>query len=135
MAQYLSLYRLETQLSLEPSELSFLQARLVQLEAEVSSLTEEIDAHETRASHLIPRKNAKLVELDLFKNILAPIRRIPPEILGYIFELSCDPWCLPQHIWKVHLYIDEYRTSSPVAISKVCVAWRQVAHMTPRIWS
>ncbi|KAF9058766.1 hypothetical protein BDP27DRAFT_1195358, partial [Rhodocollybia butyracea] len=125
---------LETQLSLEPSELYFLQARVIQLEAEISNLTEEIDTHESGASLLVPRKKAKILQLRLLKNILAPIRRIPLEILGYIFELSCLPRHLPGQP-RLYPGLDHNCIRSPVTTSKVCTAWRQVAHRTPWIWS
>ncbi|KAE9404434.1 hypothetical protein BT96DRAFT_989262 [Gymnopus androsaceus JB14] len=66
MEQYLSQSRIEDPIWLEPNEISFLRMRISEEEA---------------------LKDAKLVEIASLRNILAPVRRIPLEILTEIFEL------------------------------------------------
>ncbi|KAE9404459.1 hypothetical protein BT96DRAFT_916810 [Gymnopus androsaceus JB14] len=98
MAQYLQ-SRIEDPIWLEPSDISFLRT------SQISELT-----------------HAKLVEIASLRNVLAPVRRVPLEILTEIFELvSKDPR------WKIvpHMFI----------LSSVCMAWRKAAHATPRLWS
>ncbi|KAE9407294.1 hypothetical protein BT96DRAFT_153052 [Gymnopus androsaceus JB14] len=53
------------------------------------SLKHQVKSLEAQISELTRLKDAKLVELALFRNILSPIRRAPVEILSEIFELAC----------------------------------------------
>ncbi|KAE9392727.1 hypothetical protein BT96DRAFT_750876, partial [Gymnopus androsaceus JB14] len=65
---------------------------------------------------------AKRNELATICNILAPIRRLPFEILSSIFHEYC-------------FGAGERVPNEPqLLISKVCSTWRQVAHGTPRLW-
>jgi len=52
-------------------------------------------------------------------------RRLPTEILGYIFILT-----LPDHE-----YIQPNIHSSPLILGRVCNTWRAIAHATPQLWS
>ncbi|KIJ59782.1 hypothetical protein HYDPIDRAFT_118134 [Hydnomerulius pinastri MD-312] len=55
----------------------------------------------------------------------SPVQRMPPEILGIIFEN-----CLP---------VDEFSravlSQSPLLLGRVCSHWRQVCLSTPRLWT
>ncbi|KAE9399816.1 hypothetical protein BT96DRAFT_939133 [Gymnopus androsaceus JB14] len=85
MARYLSKHRIESPICLEPNDVSFLRTRLSETETKVESLENQI-------SELTRQKDAKLVDIASFRNILAPVRRIPLEILSEIFKLAL---CLP----------------------------------------
>ncbi|KAE9403906.1 hypothetical protein BT96DRAFT_453515 [Gymnopus androsaceus JB14] len=61
------------------------------------------------------------------RNVLSPIRRVPLEILGDIFCLSCRP----DYDWRASHDIIHYTS----ILSSVCVAWRKAAHATPQLWS
>jgi hypothetical protein len=52
-------------------------------------------------------------------------RRLPTELLGYIFILT-----LPDYE-----YIQPNIRSSPLVLGRVCNAWRATAHATPQLWS
>ena len=56
---------------------------------------------------------------------LAPIRRLPPEILTYTFAL-----CLPKYK-KLCFDSDQ----APTLIGQVCAGWRQIALSTQYLWS
>ncbi|KAE9404876.1 hypothetical protein BT96DRAFT_972896 [Gymnopus androsaceus JB14] len=84
LAQYLSQRRIEGPIWLEPTDISFLRARISDVEGQVENL-------ESQVSELTRQKDAKLVEIASLKNLLSPIRRVPPEILSEIFELACLP--------------------------------------------
>ncbi|KAE9401971.1 hypothetical protein BT96DRAFT_918561, partial [Gymnopus androsaceus JB14] len=84
MAQYLSQSRIEGPIWLEPDDISLLQTRLSEAGTHVEALEKQI-------SELTRQKDAKLVEVASFRNLLSPIRRIPVEILSEILELSCLP--------------------------------------------
>ncbi|KAE9407265.1 hypothetical protein BT96DRAFT_748924, partial [Gymnopus androsaceus JB14] len=89
-------------------------------EAQVKSL-------EAQISELTRQKDAKLVELVSFRNILPPIHRIPAEILSNIFELACLP---EDGIFQSKHTIVLYTHN----LSSVCALWRKVALATPRLW-
>ncbi|KAE9399804.1 hypothetical protein BT96DRAFT_881805, partial [Gymnopus androsaceus JB14] len=120
MARYISHPRIEDPIWLEPDDTSFLRARISEAEMQVESL-------ESQISELTHRRDAKLVEIASLRNILAPVRRIPLEILSEIFSLSC----IPDHgVWR-----DNFNLSRKMyIICGVCVAWREATHGTPRLW-
>ncbi|KAE9399819.1 hypothetical protein BT96DRAFT_975687 [Gymnopus androsaceus JB14] len=122
MARYLSKHRIESPIWLEPNDVSFLRTRLSKTETKVESLENQI-------SEMTRQRNAKLVEIASFRNILAPVRRIPLEIISEIFELAL---CLPNEniFWSANYNF----ARKMFVICGVCVAWRKVAHGTPRIW-
>ena len=56
--------------------------------------------------------------------LLSPVRRLPPELLGEIFEL-----CLPRNYHKKDAH------QAVMLPSHVCSHWRSVALSIPRLWS
>ncbi|KAE9407237.1 hypothetical protein BT96DRAFT_809769, partial [Gymnopus androsaceus JB14] len=106
---------IEEQITLELSEISFLESRMSKTEprAQISELTRQRDA--------------KLAELASFRNIFLPVRRVPVEILSEIFELACLP---EDGIFHSKHAIALYAHN----LSSVCAAWRKVALATPRLW-
>ncbi|KAE9405928.1 hypothetical protein BT96DRAFT_934446 [Gymnopus androsaceus JB14] len=125
MAQYLQ-SRIEDPIWLEPNEISFLQTRISEEEAFVQTLESRMDELRAQISGLTFQKDTKLVEIALLRNVLAPVRRVPLEILTEIFELSCLP--------KFNLY-DSDLVPDMFMLTSVCAAWRKAAHTTPQLWS
>ncbi|KAE9405941.1 hypothetical protein BT96DRAFT_811593, partial [Gymnopus androsaceus JB14] len=83
-----------------------------------------MDEPSANISELTRQKDAKLVEIALLRNVLAPVRRVPLEILSEIFELVSA-----QHRrWASDI------VSCIFGLSSVCVAWRKAAHASPRLW-
>ncbi|KAE9405929.1 hypothetical protein BT96DRAFT_876105, partial [Gymnopus androsaceus JB14] len=124
MAQYLQ-SRIEDPIWLEPDDISFLRKRILEEEALVQIFEIRTNEPSANISELTRRKNAKRVEIALLRNVLAPVRRVPLEILTEIFELVLNkhrPW--PSDI-----------VSRIFTLSSVCVAWREAAHATSRLWS
>ncbi|KAE9395236.1 hypothetical protein BT96DRAFT_789690, partial [Gymnopus androsaceus JB14] len=76
---------------------------------------------EAQISSLMRQKDAKLVEIASLRNVLSPIRRLPPEILCEIFELA------RQVDWDI--------VRSTYILCQVCVAWQKIAYAHPRLWS
>ncbi|KAJ7366293.1 hypothetical protein DFH08DRAFT_165253 [Mycena albidolilacea] len=56
---------------------------------------------------------------------IAPIHKLPAEILVEIFRLALDTWS----------YTRKQRIQKVQALSHVCAYWRRVAHTTPRLWT
>lgn len=128
MACYLSQPRIEDPIWLEPDHISFLQARISEAETAVQKIS-QIEQSKAQSpaqiSEFARQKDAKLVEIASLRNVLAPVRRAPLEILSEIFELSCLPG---------NGYYVKDRVLSLFVLSAVCAAWRKAAHATPRLW-
>ncbi|KAF5389960.1 hypothetical protein D9757_003563 [Collybiopsis confluens] len=118
---YLSQPRIEGPIYLSADDLLFLQNRISAAEHQIMVLEKHV--RETLTREL--KKQAKKIEILLLKNILSPIRRVPVEILSLIFELACSSLHFP----------DNDLMRSTCVVSSVCVAWRNTAQATPRIWS
>jgi len=71
------------------------------------------------------------------KAFRAPIRRLPKELLLYIFELVCDDRCLLVTLgpFKDEYDVDEREETGIINLSCVCSAWRDTALNTPSLWS
>ncbi|KAJ7614683.1 hypothetical protein DFH06DRAFT_129998 [Mycena polygramma] len=68
---------------------------------------------------------------------IAPIRKLPTELLAEIFLQVHNRGDSKKHYWMSHL-----TSRSPLgeckavhALSQVCSHWRRVAHATPRLWT
>ncbi|KAE9404463.1 hypothetical protein BT96DRAFT_916811 [Gymnopus androsaceus JB14] len=123
MAQYLQ-SRIKDPIWLEPNEISFLRMRISEEEALVQTFESRMDELRAQISELMRQKDAKLVEIASLRNVLAPVRRVPLEILLDIFELVLEP-----RQWETNTVSHLFRLSS------VCVAWRKATHATPQFWS
>ncbi|KAG9310890.1 hypothetical protein JVU11DRAFT_8748 [Chiua virens] len=60
---------------------------------------------------------------------LAPIKRVPPEVLSEIFE-----WCLDARDPRMHPSMSTSNKVAPLLLGRVCRMWRAVAHATPHLW-
>jgi hypothetical protein len=60
-----------------------------------------------------------------YRSLLSPIRRVPQEILAYIFEFAC--------VNRAEMGVK--MSSVPAQISQVCATWRDLARSTPKLWS
>ncbi|KAI4522036.1 hypothetical protein K525DRAFT_199777, partial [Schizophyllum commune Loenen D] len=69
-----------------------------------------------------PTRAKILAQLDINQSIVAPIRRLPVEILSYIFSLAAHepPLCT---------------LNLAVTFSRVCVCWRKVAREHAALWT
>lgn len=72
----------------------------------------------------------RAAEIVQSKNPLPSIAHVPPETLGYIFQMSIDP-VLPRDGDACFAGIQE----APYNFLFVCRHWHQVARCTPELWS
>jgi hypothetical protein len=106
-------------------------ARLAQLlfsnEAPNVREVEDVKTEMTVLSDKISHLRSQLEELEgnfnRYKAILSPIRKIPLELLGEIFEMA-----LPDHM-NIHY------ESRLLKLCLVCKNWRDAAHLTRPLWS
>ena len=85
----------------------------------------EISIIDVEIKHL-KRKRAHIQEsVDNFNIILAPIRRLPMDVLGVIFS-----HCLATHRNPVMS-----ASEAPILLTQICRDWRSIALSIPRLWS
>ncbi|KAF5353712.1 hypothetical protein D9758_008678 [Tetrapyrgos nigripes] len=96
------------------------EARIAELSSQVWQLQVEIK----RRQHVA----AKL------KNVLAPIKRVPQEIMAEIFlrYIESGPHCFSSNMRNARLYD---MSPSAVFLSQICSRWRGIVHGDPRLWS
>ncbi|KAK7043017.1 hypothetical protein VNI00_008755 [Paramarasmius palmivorus] len=86
-------------------------------QTEISRLKAMIRTLETKGRGL--KKKA-----ERYRSLLAPVNRLPPEIMTYIFDLCCEENSLTRE------------TLPPVMlVAEVCGRWRDIVLSTPRLWS
>ncbi|KAJ8695909.1 hypothetical protein PTI98_005820 [Pleurotus ostreatus] len=89
-------------------------------------LEAELQAAESYIVHVREARRKVQEHLSQHKTILAPIRRIPSEILAEIFVATIDDTTLCDP-----LDYDEM----PWLLGRVCHSWRMVTESTPKLWS
>ncbi|KAJ7756581.1 hypothetical protein B0H16DRAFT_1417034 [Mycena metata] len=95
---------------------------------ELSELDDTILKLSLVLSELRFQKRCRTSSLSALKGVLAPIRRVPPETLGEIFQ-----WCCRTNWMEQHRSITNVR-APPLLLGHVCSLWRTVSQNTPRLW-
>ena len=98
--------------------------RAIPLE-EISIIDVEIEEIEGILNSL-KRKRAHIQEsVDDIDTILAPVRRLPTDVLGVIFR-----HCLATHRNPVIS-----TSEAPILLTQICRDWRSIALSIPQLWS
>ena len=106
----------------ETRELKALRANPLK---EISIIDVEIEQIEGILNSL-KQKRAHIQEsVDDFNTILAPVRRIPTDVLGVMFS-----HCLATHRNPVMS-----ASEAPILLTQICRDWRSIALSIPRLWS
>jgi F-box-like len=98
-------------------------------ESRLSPLGAEIERAVDLVNNLKRRRDEFSHYIAEHQAFLAPMRRLPAELLSQIFSRYCD-----------HAYSKESNRSSrfrqhPFGLAKVCRRWRAIVLSTPEIWS
>lgn len=91
---------------------------------DLKDLDDEILTLETRLEELKSKRSDSQKWVSRYQSVLAPIRRLSPEMLSEIFQT-----CLPFHTNPVLDYAE-----CPSVFTRVCKLWRDVALSDPRLW-
>ncbi|KAJ7491765.1 hypothetical protein B0H11DRAFT_2007768 [Mycena galericulata] len=108
-----------------PSTISALSDELARYDDEISRLRAQLSTLESDRAALHAHHTA-------CKSVLAPIRRLPTELMAGIFALC------PDSFWPHHIRdrpISRLAPQTPVTLSKVCVRWRDIIVGTPILWN
>ncbi|THU95030.1 hypothetical protein K435DRAFT_859959 [Dendrothele bispora CBS 962.96] len=97
---------------------------LIDAERDAQRCDDEIQKLEADIVSLRNRQQRIYRHIDRYRSLLAPIRKLPPEVLGHIFRLVCTENSAAEKI------------DCPAAhLSHVCADWRDLARTTPSLWS
>ncbi|KAF9072108.1 hypothetical protein BDP27DRAFT_1321096 [Rhodocollybia butyracea] len=130
MSSFLSLSRIENPVWLSSRDRQFLLSRLDEkkLFAEKLSLMMEEDLDSNGdLDELTQQHNKELSEIASIRNILAPVRRLHPELLSQIFRQVGDSMDRTKASTKGPVH--------PVTMSHVCFVWRVTARSTCQLWT
>ncbi|KAJ7175562.1 hypothetical protein C8R46DRAFT_1030599 [Mycena filopes] len=129
--------RTATQRFLEQYEASLSKVRIERSEVEfairaLADVESAIRALNTARLAIIVDEQAKQAEIHLWRDILSPIRRIPPELIQEIFLLltpSLDLWYLPDDPGPIP------KVQIPWHLGHISRSWRHIAHSLGSLWS
>ncbi|KAJ7592592.1 hypothetical protein C8J56DRAFT_479513 [Mycena floridula] len=100
------------------AERAYLNQLLNTSNDEISRLTAAIDK-------LVLEREALQCNVVSYKAILAPIRRLPEDMLREIFVS-----CLPSNKAAAIAI-----TEAPLLLGRICLSWREIALSTPALWA
>ena len=110
---------------LSDSEAHSIRNQLSEVEIELTYLNEQITAAAAVLHKLVDQRTQLTTEITEYRISLAPHKKLPPELLGKIFQYCVpDKTCLPPGLYD-----------SPLLLCQVCRSWREVALGTPTFWN
>ena len=108
------------------SQISSIEQAIAGAQSNAHELDVQISNLENALEDLRRRRAALECFTQEHQAILAPMRRLPPEILGDIFNL-----CLHGR-WQERVF--DIR-QAPLLLSQVCIGWRDIALANTKLWS
>ncbi|THU77795.1 hypothetical protein K435DRAFT_846052 [Dendrothele bispora CBS 962.96] len=106
------------------SDITHVSQCLIDAEREAQLCDDEIQRLEADIVALRNQQQRIYRRIDRYRSLLAPIRKLPPEVLGRIFRLICIENSVAAEI-----------DCPAVHLSHVCAGWRDLALSTPSLWS
>ncbi|KAJ3516485.1 hypothetical protein NLJ89_g1086 [Agrocybe chaxingu] len=97
-----------------------IKEKMAQIKREISDLQQQYDAWEGTCASILREASVKD-----YQALLAPIRRLPPEILQQIFLFT-----IPDNHYAVVSPND-----APVSLTHTCGRWRRIAVKMPSLWT
>ncbi|KAH9478362.1 hypothetical protein JR316_0008816 [Psilocybe cubensis] len=91
----------------------------------LSAPTEQLEAISLEIKRLDEKRKEIEKSIRGYQRILAPIRRVPPDILRTVFE----------HCLVTHRNPTMAATEAPMLLTRVCSSWRTIALASPRLWA
>ncbi|KAJ6537729.1 hypothetical protein B0H19DRAFT_1180733, partial [Mycena capillaripes] len=115
-----------------PSTLSTLADELARYDIEIAKVQEKLD-------RLLADRAVVHTHYTNCSSVLAPIRRLPSEILVEIFGLCWDSFTpaideVDSATTSLHTEIERLAHAPLLTLSQVCVRWHSIALGTPALW-
>lgn len=114
------------------TEISAMIDSISAAEVDVARCDEELSTLRVIVAQLERDRQAIQDDILTRKALLAPVRRLPPELLSHIFLLRLRS---PDNMGKKHGARHANNRSLPVWLSSVCHRWRSVAMQTGELWA
>ncbi|KAJ7890354.1 hypothetical protein B0H13DRAFT_877524 [Mycena leptocephala] len=92
---------------------------------QVVDLTHEIEETKRRLEELTRKRDELTEYIDAHLALVSPVRRLPEDVVRAIF-MACMPSARNAVMSP---------TDSPLLLSRICSAWRQLALSTPQLWA
>ncbi|THU98926.1 hypothetical protein K435DRAFT_565375, partial [Dendrothele bispora CBS 962.96] len=106
------------------SERNILSQYILDTERGVQRCDEEIRKLRAKIDLLESERNEGYRQIYHYRSLLAPIRRLFPELLSQIFQFACPKTTMTDKI-----------DCPAVRVSQVCARWRELARSTSTLWS
>lgn len=108
-----------------------IQSLIKQHELQLVVIQDEVEQLKARLADMEGRRLHTETILVQLHTTLAPIKRLPPEIMSEIFERCLD---LDVKGSRVLFSATARNKEAPLLLGRVCRTWRAIAHATPRLW-
>ncbi|THU82937.1 hypothetical protein K435DRAFT_608327, partial [Dendrothele bispora CBS 962.96] len=97
---------------------------ILDAERDLQRCDEEIRKLRAKLDSLQNERNEGYRQICRYRSLLAPIRRLCPELLSRIFRFACPKTIVTDEI-----------DCPVVRVSQVCARWRELARSTSTLWS
>ncbi|KAJ7587167.1 hypothetical protein C8J56DRAFT_1083542 [Mycena floridula] len=127
---------LSTRQNIILSDAEAIQSFIIDVEEEVTRCSQEVSHLRAVIDEVENRQSEINHEISIHRSFMAPIRRLPPELLALVFSFFCtvDFWdCEPFKSKRNRMTGSLFR--EPFIIATVCSHWRSIALSTPSLWS
>ncbi len=104
---------------------SIVKSAILTIEGHIQSIDDQLNHLEALRTRLLAERSHAAAELAKYRSFIAPIRRLPNEILSEIFSFACT--VMSDSIDVVD--------GAPWVFSRVCSLWRSICLSSPRLWS
>ncbi|KAK0443203.1 hypothetical protein EV421DRAFT_2035503 [Armillaria borealis] len=108
-----------------PVDISLVKSVILAVEGDIQSIDNQLNHLEALKIRLLAERSHAAAELTKYRSLIAPVRRLPNEILSEIFSLTCTDMSDSIDVIK----------GPPWVLSHVCSLWRSICLSSPRLWS
>ncbi|KAK7039149.1 hypothetical protein VNI00_010053 [Paramarasmius palmivorus] len=99
-------------------------------ECELQRYNQEITRLQQALGQLEVQRRALLERMECRRSWIAPIRRLPAEVLEEIFDIVCQPYSL-----EISFYQKPGERARTMTLSHVAYQWRRIIGRCARLWS
>ncbi|KAK0205920.1 hypothetical protein DFS33DRAFT_543453 [Desarmillaria ectypa] len=124
---------LRTGQELDPENAASICKTIPSLYSKLADYNAEISRFESILVQLRHGRDELRLCLDAWESRLAPVRRLPVEILTDIFKEACSPMPTPSYFPARNAI--QALTITPLRLASVCSFWRSIALSTPEMWT
>ncbi len=114
------------------SETELCSSTIIDLQKKISEYDAEVSRLNTALEKLKAGRQSLARCSKKFKSLLSPIRRLPRDVLGEIFDFICTSVSHDAFLSRDDLPLV---STTPFYLSSVCAYWRDVCMSSPMLWT